>query len=141
MNNTINKSVFIAASRETVWAYLTQKDKIALWFHQADADFVEGKEYRFTHKGQDDNPVIWGKIITMDAPNKLVYTFAIEQFGEATTTVTCLLEEAITGTKLSLIHEGIAEATGPMATQLLAALDSGWDEHLDDFRQSVSANQ
>ncbi len=77
----------------------------------------------------------------MDSPNKLVYTFIIEPFGEAETTVTCLLEEAATGTRLSLIHEGIAEATGPMAMQLLTSLDNGWDKHLDDFRGLIPVNQ
>jgi len=142
-STTISKTIFIDAPRETVWSYLTEKDKLALWFHTANANFTEGKDYYFTHKNRDEDnkPLIWGKVVTMEAPNKLVYTFTIEPFGEADTTVTCLLEEAATGTRLSLMHEGVAEATGPMAMQLLMSLDSGWDEHLSDFRKVVPVNQ
>lgn len=40
---TIQKSLFLKASRETVWAYLTEKDKLGEWFHPADRDLAEGQ--------------------------------------------------------------------------------------------------
>jgi len=37
---TITKSIFFNAPRETVWAFLTDKDKLGEWYHPAEADFV-----------------------------------------------------------------------------------------------------
>jgi len=49
---TINKTVFFNASRETVWAYLTEKDKLAQWFHPAENDLLEGEEYKLIVSGR-----------------------------------------------------------------------------------------
>ena len=38
--STINKSIFLAASREVVWDYLTDKDKLGEWFHPAAANLT-----------------------------------------------------------------------------------------------------
>ncbi|MBV1871866.1 MAG: SRPBCC domain-containing protein [Gammaproteobacteria bacterium] len=138
-STTIKKTVFFAASREVVWSFLTEKDKLAQWFHAPERDLEEGQEYTLARKNEQGVfiPQIWGKVLTMDAPNKLVYTFIIDPFGDAETTVTWMLEDAASGTRLTLIHEGIAEATGPMAMSLLTALDNGWDKHFDDLRKAT----
>jgi len=82
-------------------------------------------------------PQIWGKVLLMEVPNKLVYTFIIAPFKGAETVVTWVLEEAAGGTRLTLTHEGIAEASGDGALQLLQALDKGWDEHLGQLRSAA----
>ncbi len=41
---TLIKTIIIDASQETVWSFLTEKDKLAIWFHPADKDFVEGED-------------------------------------------------------------------------------------------------
>lgn len=137
---TITKSIFFNASRDTVWSFLTDKDKLAKWFHPAKANLAIGEEYALTRMADDGAkvPLIWGRVLEMDAPNRLVYTFVIGPFDGAETTVTWTLEEAAGGTRLSLTHEGIAEATGPAAMQLLMSLDHGWDEHLDRLRNSAA---
>ena len=33
MTDSITKTVFLKAPRDTVWAFLTEKDKLARWFH------------------------------------------------------------------------------------------------------------
>ncbi len=136
---TIFKTVFFNAPRETVWSFLTDKDRLGEWYHPAEADLVQGEDYALVRKTDDGASVrqVWGRVLAMDPPNKLVTTFVIGPFGDAETTVTWVLEEAAGGTRLSLTHEGIAEAAGPAAIQLLMALDHGWDKHLDTFRQSV----
>jgi uncharacterized protein YndB with AHSA1/START domain len=137
---TISKTVFFNASRATVWSFLTDKDKLAQWFHPAEADLTEGEDYALVRKTDDGLSVrqIWGRVLKMEAPSKLVYTFVIDPFNGAETTVTWVLEEAAGGTRLSLTHEGVAEATGNAAMQLLMALDHGWDEHLDRLRKSAT---
>ena len=133
---TISKTVFFNASRETVWAYLTEKDKLAAWFNTPKANLALGEDYCMMGKADDgaDVPLNCGKVLKMDRPNLLSYTFIIGPFQDAETTVTWTLEEAAGGTRLSLVHEGIAEAAGPAAMQMLMALDRGWDKHLDSLR-------
>lgn len=139
---TISKTVFFNASRDTVWAFLTQKDKLALWFHPAEHDLAEGEAYALVRKGDDGGEIrqIWGRVLKMEEPETLVYTLIIDPFAGHETTVTWTLEDAAGGTRLSLTHEGIAEATGAAALQLLSALDHGWDAHLWDLRNAVAPN-
>ena len=72
----------------------------------------------------------------MEPPSLLVYSFTIKPLGGAMTTVSWLLEEAHGGTRLTLKHEGIAEAAGESALGLLMALDAGWDKHLGSLREA-----
>jgi len=135
-STTINKSCFFAASRETVWSFLTEKDKLAQWFHPATADLTEGEDYALVDKNSGDK-ILWGNVIKMDKPSILVYTFTFESFNGAMTTVTWTLEKITGGTRLTLKHEGISEAAGEAAMGLLIALDKGWDEHINSMRRSI----
>jgi len=137
---TIMKTVFFNASRETIWSYLTDKDKIGEWYHPAESDLTEGEDYvlfAVTDDGERKRQ-IWGRVVEMDRPRKLVTTFIIDPFQGNETTITWILDEAAGGTRLLLTHEGIAEATGEAAMHLLTALDIGWDKHLSDLRNVIT---
>jgi len=138
--SSIVKTVIFSASRETVWAFLTEKDKLALWFHPAEEDLSEGKEFALLGSGDDGQveKICWGSVLEMDHPSKLKYTFTIKPLGGHTTTVTWLLEELHGGTKLTLEHEGF-EAAGDGALGLLTAIDAGWDRHFGTLRDVVVA--
>ena len=137
---TITKSVFFNASRETVWDFLTDKDKLGEWYHPAETDLAEGENYTLYRVDENDNKIVQisGRVLEMNAPSKLVTTFVIGPFNGNETTVTWILDEAAGGTRLLLTHEGVAEATGEAAMHLLTALDKGWDEHLSDLRQTAN---
>ncbi len=141
-STTLTKTFIFAASRETIWSFLTEKDKLAQWFHPATSDFVEGEEYALVKENDKGIQVkqCWGTVLQMDKPNTLVYSFTIEPLDGALTTVTWILEEIQGGTKLTLQHEGIAEAAGETAMGLLLALDKGWDKHVDTLRNSVTSS-
>jgi len=136
---TIEKSIFFAASRETVWAFLTDKDKLGMWFYQAEADLAEGNDYMLIQINDDGgvDKKCWGEVLELDAPSRLVYTFTFGPLAGKTTTVIWTLEEVQGGTKLSLEHQGIGEAAGEMAMGLLTALDAGWDRHLAGLRSAA----
>ena len=137
---TITKSIFFNASRETVWAFLTQKEKLALWFLPAEADFVDGEDFALIGK-EDDGSVTkkcWGSVVEMDKPARLVYTFTSKQLGGQMTTVIWTLEESHGGTKVSLVHEGIGKAAGDAAMNLLLMFDEGWDKHLANWRSATT---
>lgn len=138
---TIIKSIFIAAPRETVWAYLTEAKKLGAWYHEGEADLADGSPYRLMAPNDDGvaAPLVWGEVREWSEPEKLVTTFTIGPFGDAETIVTWTLTEVEGGTKLLLTHEGIAEVAGDAPLGLLKALDAGWDKHLAALRTNADA--
>lgn len=138
MNETtiIHKSLFFAASRETVWEFLTDKEKLGTWFYPAEANLAKDEDYVLLHKQEDGSLTkqCWGTVLEMEAPSKLVWTFSIAPLDGAMTTITWTLEEALGGTRLSLKHEGV-EAAG---MGLLMGLDSGWDKHFGNLRTAIA---
>jgi len=139
-NDTIVKTIILDAPRLTVWAYLTEKDKLATWFNPAENDLQPGKDYVLL--AHDDSghakKLCWGTVELMQKPSKLVYSFTIAPWMGTLTKVTWLLEDCAGGTKLTLRHEGIAAASGEKALDMLGALDVGWDEHFKDLRGEIS---
>ena len=139
-STTISKSIFLNAPRETVWAYLTDKDKLGEWFHPADADLTEGTPYALLGDAADStSKMCWGDVLRAQKPSFLSYTFTIKPMGGAMTTVNWTLEEAAGGTRVTLVHEGIGEAGGEAALGLLMALDEGWDKHFSKLRAMQAA--
>ena len=139
-NATLIKTFIFATSRETVWSFLTEKDKLAQWFHPSISDFVEGEDYALVREDDNGTQVkqCWGTVLRMDKPNSLVYSFTIRPLNGALTTVTWTLKETEGGTILTLQHDGIEEAAGEAAMGMLLALDKGWDKHADQLRDSIS---
>ncbi|MBO6918459.1 MAG: SRPBCC domain-containing protein [Rhizobiaceae bacterium] len=139
-STTIHKTVFFNATPDVVWSFLTDKDKLGTWYHLARADLSEGEDYELFETSDDgsEKPIVTGKVIEMASPHKLVTTFYIGPFGDNTTTLTWVLEAFADGTRLSLKHEGIAEAVGEGAVGLLMALDKGWDEHFARLRTNAN---
>lgn len=131
---TITKTVFFGASRDTVWSFLTDKDKLGEWFHPAREHLVAGSDYELY--GEEEGAKCWGSVLEAEQPDRLVYTFTFGPIGGKPTTVTWTLEESCGGTRLTLVHEGIAEAAGDAALGLLQALDAGWDAHLARLREA-----
>jgi len=138
---TINKSIFLAASRETVWEYLTDKDKLGQWFHPAAQNLTEGKPYQLLKDAADaDSKICWGDVVTAKKPSSLSYTFTIGgPMGDSMSTVNWTLEDAAGGTRVTMVHEGISEAAGDAALGLIMALDKGWDEHFVKLRGQTAA--
>ena len=135
-NTTINKTCFFAAPRETVWAFLTEKDKLAQWFHPSTADLAKGEDYALVDKDSKEK-ICWGNVLEMEKPSKLIYTFTIGPLNSLMTTVTWTLEEIQDGTRLTLKHEGISKAAGEAAIGLLMGLDNGWDKHFATLREAI----
>lgn len=136
---TINKTIFIGAPRETVWEFLTNKDKLGEWFHPAVENLQAGRPYTLLKDASDtDSRICWGDVLSATPPASLTYTFSIGgPMGDAMSTVHWTLEEALGGTRVTLVHEGVSEAAGDAALGLLMALDKGWDEHFAKLRSNM----
>ncbi len=136
-DTTIRKSIFLKASRDEVWQYLTQPDKLALWFHAPKAPLVEGAELAL-YGAESGDKICWGTVRAARPPEYLEYSFTIKPMGGAESTVCWTLEAVEGGTRLSLEHRGLP-AGGP-GFDLTLALDKGWDQHLGDMRRHIHEN-
>lgn len=132
-DTVLRKSIYLKASPQQVWAYLTDPDKLALWFHKPAGMLTEGDYEMFGVESGDK--LMWGKVLTAEPYTRLEYTFTIKPMGDATSTVKWRLEEVPGGTNLILQHEGLPQ--GEEAFGLTLALDKGWDDHLARMRSSI----
>ena len=132
----LRKSIYLKASPADVWAYLTDPDKLAIWFHKPETTLVEGDYEMFGTESGDK--LMWGKVLVAKPFTRLEYTFTIKPMGDQTSTVKWALEEVPGGTYLTLHHEGLPQ--GAEAFGLTLALDKGWDEHLGRMRASAHGN-
>ena len=133
---TISKSIFLAAPKPKVWAFLTEVDKVKIWFHRYDADLAQGRDYKIF--GQESGDELgFGTVLRADPFDLLEYTFAIGPMQGASSTVTWTLEDAPGGTKLNLTHSGLTDDAEGFG--LILALDKGWDSHLDRIREPAAA--
>ncbi len=132
-DTVIQKSIYLKATPADVWAYLTDPDKLAIWFHRPTAALVEGS---YEMLGADSGKkFMWGEVLIAEPFSRLEYTFIVSPMGDAVSTVKWHLDEVAGGTKLSLIHEGLPQ--GEEAFGLTLALDKGWDEHLARMRANA----
>jgi uncharacterized protein YndB with AHSA1/START domain len=134
MTNTLNKSIYLKASKADVWAFLTDPDKLAMWFHKPKTALAQGDAYAMYGATSGDK-LMWGDIITATPHDYLEYTFTIAPMGDATSTVKWTLEDVAGGTRLSLVHEGLP--AGGDAFGLTLALDKGWDGHFAQLRDAL----
>ncbi len=136
----IVKTVFFKAPAETVWSFLTDKEKLGKWYHPAEENLQAGQEYSLLEQNDDGSyrKIVWGKVLEMSAPHHLVQTFCINPLQGNETTITWQLEETLGGTMLTLTHEGIEAAAGEGALGLFCALDAGWDSHFGRLRTNIN---
>lgn len=134
MTNTLQKSIYLKATKAQVWAFLTDPDKLAQWFHKPKSPLVQGDAFAMFGTTSGDK-LMWGDVITATPHDYLEYTFAITPMGDAVSTVKWTLEDVAGGTRLSLIHEGLPAAQE--AFDLTLALDKGWDGHFDQLRNAL----
>lgn len=130
----LQKSIFLRATPETVWDYLTKPERLAEWFHKPERPLATGQKLEMYGTTSGDL-LIWGEVREARPPEYLEYTFTVKPMGDAISTVKWTLEPVAGGTRLGLVHEGLpqsAEAFG-----LILSLDSGWDEHFVKMRTAL----
>ncbi len=131
----LHKSIFLRADRDTVWAYLTEPEFLARWFHKPEHRLSKGA--RLEMFGRDSGELlIWGEVREARAPEYLEYTFTVKPMGDAVSVVKWTLDAVEGGTKLSLAHEGLPQQAE--AFDLILALDKGWDSHLGELRGAIN---
>lgn len=135
-DNTLRKSIILSAPPATVWEYLTEPDKMAIWFHAPKSTLTQGAPLAL-YGGDSGDKLCWGDVRVARPPEYLEYTFTIAPMGDTVSVVKWTLDAVESGTCLSLEHEGLPE--GSEAFGLLMALDKGWDGHLGKMRTDIAA--
>lgn len=128
------KTIYLKASLDKVWRHLTDKELLARWFHEVDQDLTDKVSFQYLsfHSDKEDRKLMWGDVLELDPPRKLVHTFTHEWLKGVITTVTWDLLEVDGGTQLTMTHEGIT------AFGELTGHDKGWDEHFLRLRMMLS---
>lgn len=135
MTDTIlRKSIYLNASPDQVWDYLTDPDKLGIWFHKPTSALTEGTALEM-YGAESGDKLMWGMVNVARKPEYLEYTFTIEPMGDATSVVKWTLDAVAGGTRLSLEHSGLPQGTA--AFGLTLALDKGWDDHISRMRASL----
>jgi uncharacterized protein YndB with AHSA1/START domain len=105
----VQGQVRVKASRETVFGFLTEADKMTRWMGvQAQAEPVPGGIYRVVINDRDTAS---GEFVEVDPPRRVVFTWGWESEdasvapGESTVEVT--LEEDGDATLVRLVHSGL----------------------------------
>ena len=132
----ITKTLFLKAPPEHVWRFLTEADKLALWFHRGRADLADGGDYvlETNSYGKEGEKLVWGAVLEMTPPERLVHSFTHNHLNGVETRCIWTLEAVEGGTILTLVHEGW-EQVGDGAFAMAANHDSGWDEHFLRLRR------
>lgn len=130
----ISKTIFLKAPAAHVWRFLTEKDKLALWFHEGEADLeTDGLYAVITNSlGKEGTRLCWGRVIKFEPPHRLVHTFTHAGLSGVETTCEWELIDVDGGTILRLEHrgfEGLADAFNEGADH-----DKGWDTHFVRLR-------
>lgn len=133
-SHTIEKTLILAAPPSEVWAFLTDPDKLGVWFHRPDTALTQPGP--FSMPGADGDPLVWGEVREATAPSRLSYSFTARPMGGHMTDVVWTLTPVEAGCRLHLRHDGIPQ--GAEAFGLLTSFDSGWDDHLVRFRKAMS---
>ena len=136
-DTTLRKSIYLNATPDIVWTYLTDPEKLALWFHKPAAPLAEGQPLEMFGAESGDK-MIWGQVIAARASEYLEYSFTIKPMGDAVSTVKWTLSPVAGGTRLSLEHTGLPQTADGFG--LVLALDKGWDDHITRMRAAIHAN-
>lgn len=126
----------IAAEIEDVWRALTDPDdrQQSHYDHVIESSWMPGEPVRW--RNADDVVVIEGTVVDVDAPHRLVHTFAYTKEASADaaadepSTVTWSMEPDDDGTRVTLVHDGFGSQNATWR-----ASEDGWEQLLDGLAQ------
>ncbi|MFI9560378.1 SRPBCC domain-containing protein [Nonomuraea endophytica] len=124
----IERTVRIAARRETVFRFFTDPERLARWWGRAEADARPGGVLRVAMDG-GPRPVMLGEFVELVPGERIVFTFGWEpapgvpDVPPGSSRVEVTLEEEGDGTVLTLRHSGLPAVLGEET-------GAGWDHML-----------
>jgi uncharacterized protein YndB with AHSA1/START domain len=139
-HDRIEREVLIDASRERVWAVLTEPEHIARWFgDKAEVDLKPGGRAAF---GWSEYSATYQAVIEeVDPPSFFSYRWTHKSEGDAVegnvTLVEFTLTEMPTGTLLQVVETGFTSLHVSTAEQQKAAEENtkGWSSELAELKE------
>lgn len=141
MLNDIVKHIIIDAPIDAVWAYIAEKDKMEDWMLTVTQAPKLGETFSFLGEPGPDGKWcgrIDCKVLEMEAPHHIKYTWTHNMLGWEETTVTIDLADRGESTELMLVHAGWDEITSVDVSEEHANHDKGWDNHLNIWSELVT---
>jgi uncharacterized protein YndB with AHSA1/START domain len=129
VQDRIERQMTFPASREDVWAAITEPDQISRWFGtETELDLRPGGQGVFRW----DKTEVRVTVEEVDPPSRFSYRWEPSQTpsGGPTTLVQFQLEEVEGGTRLSLVESGFAN----LPAESRRENEFGWDEELGNLR-------
>ncbi|MDW4498368.1 SRPBCC domain-containing protein [Sulfitobacter sp. D35] len=130
----LRKTIILKATKPEVWAFLTEPERLAQWFHAPKSPLRAGEALALYGADSGDR-LIWGEVRAARPHDYLEYTFTVGMMPDAVSLVKWTLEEVDGGTQLSLVHENLPQ--GSEGFELTRNLDKGWDGHFAQLRDAV----
>lgn len=108
----IVREIYIDASPEETFPYLTESDKYLLWMGlSAELDARPGGIFKVDPNGRD---VISGEFVTVEPPHRIVFTWGWDAPGRPVPAGSTIVEIELIpqgrGTLLRLVHRGLSGA-------------------------------
>jgi len=135
--DTLTRQIEIRASRERVWAALTEADQLLRWFptHEAYVDLRVGGAMRFAWDQSVDEAVI----DVLEPPSRLTFRWRPAGINRPYTTVTFVLEQEGDLTRVTLTESGFATLPDQIYEQSYEGNAKGWAEELEELRAFLEA--
>ncbi len=117
--------IYINASREAVWEGLTSAEFTRQYFHatSVESDWTPGADVSFYNP--DRSIAVTGKVLEVEFPAKLVFTWHVQYNPEARKEVpsrlTYRLDSVQAATRLTIIHDEF-----PNQSVVLPQITEGW---------------
>ncbi len=131
--DVIERTIYIAAEPETVFAFLTDAAKIVEWMgRKATIDARPGGIMRVDYDGFD---IARGEFVEVVLNSRVVFTWGWESLADVTrpgaSTVAITLSPEWEGTRLNLVHSGVSGMEGKGYAE-------GWDMFLGRLAASAA---
>lgn len=134
MRHDIKMERFLNHPPEKVWKALTESRALASWYMQNDFQPVVGHRFTFkTDPGPGFDGVLFGEVMEVDPPHKLVYSFR-GGFMKRETIVTWKLAPKDGGTLLRLEHIGFTGFPDVLAGLIIRY---GWGKFLKQLPDAL----
>jgi len=132
VNVLVERNIRIEATPETVYAFLTDPEKIVAWMgREAIFEPRPGGAFRIDYNGTD---IVRGEVVELVANERVVVTWGWEAAGAETPPGGSVVEYTLTpdgdGTLLTVLHRGLSEAEAQSHGE-------GWDFFLPRLQAIV----
>jgi len=135
----VRRELEVLASRERVWAALTDPEQLVQWFptKRAEIELRPGGDAVLEWEEATADAVV----DVVEPPGRLVFRWRPEGLGRPYTTVSFTLEEIADGasTRILLVESGFASLPDQIEQQSQKGNDEGWAHELQELKDYVEA--